>query len=236
MSDKITLPLQIREGTTATKLREDGQTPAVVYGHGTETQNVSVSTRELERVYAAAGGGKIVSLKMSDGKAKNALIHDVQLDGRTGHILHADFLTIKMNEKLKTEVPLHFIGESTAVYVQEGSLMRALETVEIEALPGDLPDSLEVDISVLDDFDKSITVADLTVPSGVAILTPAEDLIAKVDPPRSEEELEDLDAPIDEAAEMPEGVQEDTEVIEEEQQTDKEPQNKAAGADPAATK
>jgi large subunit ribosomal protein L25 len=141
-----------------------------------------------------------------------------------------------MDEKLKAEIPLHFVGESTAVYQQEGSLIQPIQTVEVEALPADLPESIEVDISVLDDFEKTITVGDLTVPANVEMMTPAEELVAKVEPPRSDEELEALEEEIDEQAEMPEGAVEDQEVVVEEQQTRKEDENKAAGADPAATK
>jgi len=233
MPEKLVLPLQTRTvtGKAIRQLRASGQTPAVVYGRGDDTQTVSVDSRELEKLYADAGGNKIVGLKIDDTRQKNALIHDVQTDVRTGHIIHADFYLVRMDEKIKTEIPLHLTGESTAVYQQEGSLMRPIETVEVEALPGDLPENLEVDISVLDDFDKTITVADLKVPTGVEILTAPEEVIAKVEPPRSDEELEDLEAPIDEAAEMPEGTQEDQEVVTEAQETVKEPEGKADGAD-----
>ena len=232
-SDKIVLQLATRTvtGKSARKLRADGQTPAVVYGHGDEAEVVTADSRELNKAYASAGGNKIIGLKIDDARQKNALIHQVQSDVRTGHLIHADFYLVRMDEKIKTEVPLHFTGESTAVYQQEGTLLRALETVEIEALPADLPENFEVDISVLDDFEKSITVADLKVPAGVEVLTPAEELVVRVEPPRSEEELEELDAPIDEAAELPEGVQEDQEVTTEDQETRKEPENKADGAE-----
>jgi len=233
-SDKIVLDLTSRTvtGKANRQLRAAGQTPAVVYGHGDEAEVVAVDSHALDKAYANAGGNKIIGLKIDDARQKNALIHEVQSDVRTGHLVHADFYLVRMDEKIKTEVPLHFTGESTAVYQQEGTLLRALETVEIEALPADLPENFEVDISVLDDFDKSITVADLKVPSGVEVLTPAEELVVRVEPPRSEEELEELDAPIDEAAELPEGVQEDQEVVTEDQETRKEPENKADGTHP----
>jgi large subunit ribosomal protein L25 len=234
VADKLVVSLQsrTRTGKANRALRAAGQIPAVVYGHGAPAQAVLANDRELEKLYAHAGGNQIVGLKIDDARQKNALIHDVQLDSRTGKLIHVDFYLVRMDEKLKTEVPLHFTGESTAVYQQEGTLLRPLETVEVEALPGDLPESFEVDISILDDFDKSITVADLKVPAGVDVLTPAEEVIAKVEPPRSDEELEELDEPIDEAAEMPEGVAEDQEVVTEDQETVKEPQNKADGAEP----
>lgn len=238
MADKIVLPMKTRTvtGKAVRSLRAQGELPAVVYGHGEDGHAVTMETREFERIYANAGGNKVIGLKIDDNRQKNALIHEVQLDGRTGRPVHADFYIVRMDEKIKTTVPLHLVGESTAVYQQEGTLLRPLETVEVEALPADLPENLEVDIAVLDDFDKTITVGDLKVPAGVEVLTAAEEVVAKVEPPRSDAELEELEAPIDEAAELPEDVQEDQEVVDEQQQTNMEPQNKDAGADPAATK
>ncbi len=238
-TDKITVSLSTREqrGKSNQALRLAGQTPAVVYGHGSEPQSVAVETKIIDKVYAQAGGNKIIGLKIDDERMKNARIQDVQRNVRNGHLSHIDFYLVKMDEKLKAEIPLHFTGESTAVYQQEGSLIRPIETIEIEALPGNLPESFEVDISVLDDFDKTITVADLKIPEGVELLTALEEVIAKVEPPRSDEELEELDAEIDEKAEMPEGAVEDSEVVDSNDGgTRKEPQDKAAGADPTATK
>lgn len=236
--DKIVIALATREmkGKANAKLRAAGQTPAVVYGHGNEPMVVAADSRELERTYQRAGGNKIIGLKIDDDRMKNALIHDVHLDSRTGHLLHADFYLVRMDEKIKTEVPLHFTGESTAVYQQEGTLVRPLETVEVEALPGDLPESFEVDISVLEDFEKTITVADLKAPAGVEILTAPEEVLAKVDPPRSDEELEALDEAIDEEAELPEDVKEDQDIATEApDETRKEEQNRADNVDPTPT-
>jgi large subunit ribosomal protein L25 len=230
-SDKIVLPLVTREqlGKKNQKLRAEGRIPAVVYGHGDDAQAVSADAKVLERAYASAGGNKIIGLKIDDARQKNALIHEVQTDFR-GNLLHADFYLVRMDEKIKTEIPLHFTGESTAVYQDEGTLVRNLETVEVEALPGDLPESFEVDISVLDDFEKTLKVSDLQVPAGVEIVTEPEALIAKVDPPISAEALAELEEPVTE--ELPEGVQEDVEVVPDDgEETRKEPENKADGAD-----
>lgn len=208
--DKIILQADTRDetGKKNRQLRAAGQVPAVVYGHGTKAQAIKIDGKSLEKVYAIAGGNKIINLKLDD-KAKNVLFQDVQHDGRTGAILHADLYVVRMDEKIKTEVPLHFVGESTAVYQQEGTLVKNLETLEIEALPGDLPESIEVDIAVLDDFDKAIHVSDLVIPANVELLTDVEELVAKVDPPRSDEELAELEEEIVE--DLPEGAEEETE-------------------------
>lgn len=207
MVDVIELAAQTREarGKQVKAVRAEGNVPAVIYGHGVEAQALSVGQRTLAKVFSEAGSNKMVALSVDDGKPYNVMIHDVQTDSRTGNIIHADFYKVKMNEKIKAEIPLHFTGESVAVYKLEGSLIQGLSTVEVEALPANLPENIEVDIAVLDDFDKSIHVSDLTIPANVELLTEETELIAKVEPPRSDEELEALDEEVGDAAPAEEG-------------------------------
>jgi large subunit ribosomal protein L25 len=169
-------------------------------------------------------------VKLGEGAAKNVLFHDVQSDGRTGQLIHADLYVVKMDEAIKTEIPLHYTGESTAVYQQEGTLLKNLETIEVEALPGNLPESIEVDISVLDDFEKSIHVSDLKIPQDVTLLSDPEELVAKVEPPRSEEELAELDEAPEEV--LPEGVAEDQEAVREENEGNADNQPKPSEGSP----
>ena len=227
--DKITLPAHPRTemGKKNAALRLSGNVPGVVYGHGTKSEPVTVEAKVLERIYAQVGGSKILTLKIDGGKTHNVLIHDVQTNGITGVIDHADFYAVRMDEVVKTEVALHFIGESTAVYQDEGTLVKNLETLEIECLPADLPDAIEVDISVLDDFEKTITVADLVIPTNVKLI--GEDMetmmVAKVDPPRSDEEMAELDEELTE--QLPEGVEEEQPVVvSEENEGDKDRRDK----------
>lgn len=198
MSDKQTLAVAERpqRGKQNRVLRREGQIPAVVYGHGVDSLPVTVDSREFERALNIAGGNQIVGLKIGDARQKNVIIHDVQRSARTGRVTHADLYVVKMNEKLKTEVPLVIVGESAAVTQEKGTLIKGLDVVEIEALPADLPESIEVDVSVLADFDAVIHVSDLPIPSGVEILTDAEETVAKVEAPRSDEEMAELDEPV----------------------------------------
>lgn len=197
--DKIVLKASTRTetGKQARKLRRRALVPAVMYGRGTESLTVTLGSKELEEAYAEAGGNTIIGIKIDDSRMKNILIHDVQRDSLTDQLIHADLYAVRMDEKIKTEVPIHMIGESTAVFQDGGSLLTPLETVEVEALPADLPHSFEVDIAVLDDFEKTLHVSDLVIPEGVELLSDLELVIAKVEAPRSEEELEaDLAEPI----------------------------------------
>jgi large subunit ribosomal protein L25 len=206
--EKITLLSSERQKQGKYRARAKGMMPAVVYGHGKEAELIELDAVQAERAYRQAGSNKVIGLKVGDHRAKNVVFYDVQRDSVRGSLIHADFYLVRMDEVLRAEVPIHFIGESTAIYKGEGTLVKNLETVEVECLPAQLPESFTVDISVLDDFDKMITLGDLDVPEGVKTLV--EDpgtLIVKVDPPRSDEELAELEEAIGD--EVPEGVKEE---------------------------
>ena len=179
--------------------------PAVMYGQGKEAKLLSVDAVEFGKMYAHAGHNTILQVEVEGEGVQNVLIQDVQNHLRSLTPIHADLYTVKMDETVRTSVPLHFVGESTAVFQDGGSLLTAIDELEIECLPGKLPSNIEVDIAVLDDFEKTITVADLKIPAGVEVHTDAEELVAKVEAPRSEEELEDLDAEVGPAAPAEEG-------------------------------
>lgn len=212
--DKLILEATPRTGTgkANNKLRATGQMPAVVYGHGVDSESIQLDHKATSKIFSQVGTSKLVELKIGEGKKRNVLFHEVHKDGRSGLLLHADFYVVRMDELIKTEVPLTFIGESTAVYQLEGTLVKTIESVEIECLPGNLPESLTVDISVLDDFEKTITLADLVFPDGVKLLE--EDLtllVAAVEAPRSDEEMAELDEAVGEA--VPEGVADDVPIV-----------------------
>ena len=207
MTDSTALKAQKRDikGKKLATLRAEGKMPAVMYGQGKEAKLLSVDAVEFGKMYAHAGHNTILQVEVEGEGVQNVLIQDVQNHLRSLTPIHADLYTVKMDETVRTSVPLHFVGESTAVFQDGGSLLTAIDELEIECLPGKLPSNIEVDIAVLDDFEKTITVADLKIPAGVEVHTDAEELVAKVEAPRSEEELEDLDAEVGPAAPAEEG-------------------------------
>ncbi len=207
--DKIVISATTRDsfGKKNAELRKNGKIPAVIYGNNKENATVTLDAKEFAKAFASAGHSAIVELKLDEGAGENVLIQDIDMDPVRNEISHADFYRVNMNKTIRTEVPLHFIGESPAVFQQEGSLFKNIEEVEVETLPANLPPHIEIDISSLDDFSKSIHVSDIKAPEGVEILEDAEQLICKVDPPRSEEEMAALDEEIGEA--IPEGAAEE---------------------------
>jgi len=184
------LKVEMRQilGKSVKTLRQKGLLPAVVYGEAIPTQPISVSYKEFEKVYKAAGESTLVRLKVA-GTTHNVLIHDIAFDPITGHSLHADFYAVRMDKALRARVPLEFIGESAAVKNEGGILVKVAHELEVEALPQDLPHSLPVDIGSLAAFGSRILLQDIPVPHGVKILGPADEVIAVVNAPRSDEEL-----------------------------------------------
>ncbi len=207
MTDSTALKAQKRDikGKAIAGLRAEGKMPAVMYGQGKEAKLLSFDAVEFGKMYAHAGHNTILQIEVEGEGTENVLIQDVQNHLHSITPIHADLYTVKMDETVRTSVPLHFVGESTAVFQDGGSLLTAIDELEIECLPGKLPASIEVDIAVLDDFEKTITVADLKIPAGVEVHTELEELVAKVDAPRSEEEMEDLDSEVGPAAPAEEG-------------------------------
>ncbi len=207
--EKINLIAHKREvfGKKLRTVRTAGDVPAIVYGQEKEPEPVTVNGHEFTKIYARAGHNTIIDLKIDQDASDNVLIQAIANDPVNGDITHADFYRVNMSQAIRTSVPIHFVGESPAVYQDEGTLLSNLEEVEVETLPAKLPSNIEVDISILDDFEKTIHVSDLKVPEGVTILADAEELVCKVDPPRSEEEMEALNDEIVEEIPAEEGAE-----------------------------
>ena len=174
-------------GSKVAHLRRDGILPAVVYGKGFDAINVQIPVKTFEKVFKQAGESTLVYLIVGKDTYPT-IIHDVTRDAITGAYEHADFYKVRLDEKVKTDVPVVFVGESPAVKELKAIFVRNVNELEVEALPADLPPQIEVDISNLKAFGDSITVADLK-PHGWVFTADATDVIATVQEPKSEEEL-----------------------------------------------
>lgn len=177
-------------------VREQDLVPAVMYGHGIENINLSLPAREFQTVYGAAGESTLVDLLVDAAEPVKVIIQDVQKDGVSDRILHADLYQVNMKEKITAEVPIVFVGESPAVKTLGGILIKNLAKVEVESLPADLPHELQVDISGLKLFTDKITVGNIQVPAGVTLRAEATEAVILVEEPRSEEELKALEGEV----------------------------------------
>jgi large subunit ribosomal protein L25 len=175
-------------GKKVAGLRRAGKLPAVVYGHGVPSTSVSIDAHDFELLRRKTGPNALVDLSVDGNKADPVLIHDVQVHPVTHRPVHVDLFLVRMTEELTVDVPLVPTGESSAIANDGGTLLHALESVRIKALPDHLPQSIEYSIESLVDFDTAIHVRDLTIPSDVTLLTDADEIVAKVQAPRVEVE------------------------------------------------
>ena len=209
-------------GTGLDELRKSGNIPAVIYGKGKENTNLQVERNAFMRVFHKAGENSLIDLEIAgEAKSRNVLAHDVQTHPVSDEVIHIDFYEVRMDEEVETEIPLVFIGEAPAVKDLEGTLITNKDHVEVKCLPANIPHEISVDISSLVTFEDSITAKDLKIPAGVELLTDLEETIALVNPPRSEEELKELEAEVVENVEAVEATAEKKEEGEEGEATEK---------------
>jgi len=167
-----------------------------MYGRGFDPVPLQFEKRSLRHVLSQTGGSHLVRINVAGQKRPEmALVRDVQRDVIRGTLLHVDFYRVMMTERLTTEVPLMTFGASPAVEQNEGILLHGISTVEVECLPGDLVDAIEVDLSGLTEVGQALCVRDLTVPAGIEILTDLDEVIAHVVMMRAEEEVIEEEVP-----------------------------------------
>lgn len=187
-------------GKKAKKLLKQGIIPAVIYGHKIKPQSLSVNYVDFKKLYEKAGESTIIDLKIGQKSSVKALIQDIQFSPKGYSFVHIDFHQVEMDEKLHTEVGLKFFGESKAVKEMGGTLIKNIDSLNIECLPKDLVHEIEVDISSLDSFDKSIKVKDINIPQGIKVLDDKNEMIAIVEAPRVEEVKKEEEKPSAQAA------------------------------------
>jgi large subunit ribosomal protein L25 len=200
-------------GKKVKALRRTGVTPANVYGHKVESTAVQADTVELVHLLRAAGRNAIIDLKVEGEAApRTVVVRNVERNPVTSQILHIDFFQVSMTEKMKAEVRVVLTGTSPAVADLQGVLLQMIESVAVEALPGDIPSEFEVDVSVLAQLESSVHVRDLRVDESKVVITTDPDVVlARVASPRlaaAEEEeaaaaAEGVEAPAEGAAEAP---------------------------------
>ncbi|HET89944.1 MAG TPA: 50S ribosomal protein L25 [Chloroflexi bacterium] len=181
-------------GKQVKQLRREGWTPGVMYGHGFEPVHLQFETRQLQHILDQVGGSQLIAIQVQEqGKPEMALVRDVQRDPIRQTVLHVDFYRVKMTERLTTEIPLEMVGESPLTERREGILLIGISSVEVECLPGDLVDAIEVDLADLVEIDQAIYVHDLAIPASIDVLTDPDEMIVRIAPLEEEEVLEELE-------------------------------------------
>lgn len=171
--DSISLTARPRSetGRHVHHLRREGAVPAVLYGHKVAAQALAVDAKEMERTWLRAGRTHLVDVHV-DGQrgARKVLIKDIQFQPRSGHMLHVDLFAVNLREKITSDVPVIVVGESPAVQQRLGQVQQVVSTLRVESLPADLPAQLTVDISGLTEVDQGITLGEIELPKGVALV------------------------------------------------------------------
>lgn len=196
MSTRPELAAQRREiqGKAVRHLRAQGLLPAVVYGHGQESESLQVDDKAFGLLRRQSGRNALVDLRVDGGKARPVMVHAVQEHPVSRKAIHVDFYLVKMTEEMTVDVPIAAVGTSFAVDKLGGTLLHLIDTVRVRALPTDLPSALELDISSLETFETVLHAGDLRIPERVTLVTEVEEPVARVQAPRVEE------APVVEAA------------------------------------
>jgi large subunit ribosomal protein L25 len=158
------------------KIRAEGLIPAVVYGPKFANTSVSINYQDFVRLYNKHGETTLIAMDI-DGKVTNTMIHDMELDPVSNKVIHIDFYAPEAGKKVHANVPLVFVGESAAVRAG-ANLVKVLHELEVEALPENLPHSIEVDISKIVTIEDGVTVADLKLPAGVSTKHEADEVVA----------------------------------------------------------
>ena len=161
--------------------------PAVYYGPKTDSTSISVKKNDFIKLYHEAGESTVVMLKGE--KDVDVLIHDVTFHPVSEDPIHIDFFAIDKDAKVQVNVPLEFIGEAPAAKLG-GNIMHILHEIEVKAKPADLPQSIEVDMTLLVDMSSTITVGDLKVPTGVEFTAEPTETVATVVEAKEEEDVD----------------------------------------------
>lgn len=214
------LNAQIREifGKKVKNLLKQGFIPAELYGPGVENLHLMVPAKEFYSVFEEAGESSLVDLKV-EGKTYQVIIHEISKDLLGKEVIHIDFYQVRMDRKVTSHIPLHFEGVSPAVKEKGGILVKAVERLEVEALPSQIPSHLTVDLSLLDEIHKSIHLKDISIPEGVRVLADPETVLATVVERRVEEEKEKEEAETPEEEKEKPASSSETEKKEEKKET-----------------
>jgi len=177
------------------KALREGLLLGIIYGRGIK-ENIPVSFSKVNfmRLLDKTGEGTLIKLKLEEDKSpKDVIIQDIQYHTLTGNVVHVDFLAVSLEEEVEVEVPLEFVGTSPAVKDLGGIFVQSIDNIEVRCKAKDIPKAIEIDISALATFDDMIYLKDVSLPAGIEFLDNPDVVVAMVDEPRTEKEMEELE-------------------------------------------
>jgi large subunit ribosomal protein L25 len=204
----LTATSRTETGKAVAHLRNAGKIPAVVFGHGLASLNVTLDAHEFDHLRRTIHSNSIISLEIDGGKdKKQVMVHGIHIDPRTRHLMHVDLFALKSGEEVTVEVPLRTTGEAYAATKLGGTLLHTVDRVRVRALPENLPEAFEISVDSLVDFDAAIHLRDVVLPEGVTLLSDPDEIVAKVIPQRAVEEPVAAEVAPEAAEAAPEGAE-----------------------------
>ena len=192
-TNAVEIELNPRElmGKKVGRLRRAGIVPVHLYGPGMEPRALQCNASQLIRVLATAGGATPIHITIQGEPGNHlAFAREIQWNPKRDDLLHVDLLAADVSRPVTAQVPIVLIGESAGARTVSGTVMHQLRTVDIQALPLEMPSEIELDISVMEEPDSVIRVSDLPIPENATLLSDVEDLVVRIELPRVEVEVE----------------------------------------------
>lgn len=204
MPERFTLAVQSRQvvGKHVRQLRASGVTPANISGAAKPSVAIQIPADEMARLLKRHSASVLYLQIGSEKSQETAILGRVERDPVTTHILHVDFRRVKLNQPVHARVPVHLTGEAPAVKIEGGVLLHLLDTIEIESLPANIPESVTLDISSLTELNSLLTVADVTLPPKVTLVSSETEPVVTIKAPRIE--IPEVETPAAEEAAEPE--------------------------------
>ncbi|MBN18479.1 MAG: 50S ribosomal protein L25 [Chloroflexi bacterium] len=200
---KLKAENRVITGKKVKKLRQDGNIPVHMYGNKEASKNLSIEKKVIDALLANTGQNVAISLEINGENGENVcLIRDVQRHPVTEEVLHIDFLKVDLNKKIQVNIPISIIGTASAVWQLGGTLLQSLQSISVQILPLNIPEKFELDISSLNTFEDSLFVKDVKIDKGIDVNDDLEILVARVMPPRVEEDIQTQEEEVG-AAEVP---------------------------------
>lgn len=190
--EKVVLKAEKRDvkGKQVKAMRRAGKLPAVIYGRHTEPIKIALDAHSASLLLGRLTSSSLVTLDL-DGQEYPALVREKQRDYIKNRLLHVDFLAVSLTERIRATVAVNFVGVSVAVKDFNAVLVKNLESLEVECLPTDLPERIDVNISVLERPGEGIRVKDLVVSDKVELLDDPDTMVAVATFAKVEEEVEE---------------------------------------------
>ena len=190
-TNAIQLELDPREltGKKVRRLRRAGIIPVHLYGPGMEPRSLQCQAGTLIRVLARAGGATPITITIQgESETHLAFAREIQWDPRRDVLLHVDLLAADVSRPVTAQVPIILTGESPGARTVSGTVMQQLRTVDVQALPLEMPNQIEIDLAVMSEPESVLRASDLPIPGAATLLTSADELVARIELPRVSEE------------------------------------------------